>query len=59
MLPSSETLNARPRANNRPASVTMNAGIRNFPINVPCTIPMAPHVTMGTTMPASDPHREL
>ena len=59
MLPLSETLKANPRANNRPANVTMNAGIRNLPINVPCTSPMAPHVTIGTTMPASEPHREL
>ena len=42
-----------------PANVTMNAGIRNLPINVSCTSPSAPQMTIGTTMPASEPYCEL
>ena len=37
LLPLSDTLNARPRANSSPARVMMNGGMPRRPINVPWT----------------------
>ena len=56
VLPLSDTLNARPRANNNPASVMMNGGMPSRPINVPWTRPSTPQTTSGSTMPTNDPH---
>ena len=58
MLPLSDTLNASPRANSSPASVTMNGGIASLPINVPCRKPIVPHTAIGRTMPTNEPHCE-
>ena len=59
MLPLSETLKARPRANSRPARVMMNGGKPNLPIRHPWANPMNAHAAIGTTMPAAEPHWEL
>ena len=45
VLPSSDTANARPRANRRAARVTMNAAIRARAISSPLNRPISPQTT--------------